>query len=100
MTTCKALSGPLVIFAIALFFLFSPSLRAAEEVEVSTTSSSESDTKSVPVSELGTGLFSRLPFHLSASVRGGYDDNVNTSSINQQGSPFSSANLALTYEFG
>jgi hypothetical protein len=100
MTTCKALSGPLVIFAIALFCLFSPSLRAAEDVEVSTTSSSESETKSVPVSELGTGLFSRLPFHLSASVRSGYDDNVNTSSVNQEGSPFSGANLSLTYDFG
>jgi hypothetical protein len=100
MTTCKALSGPLVIFATALICLFSLSVRAAEDVEGSTTSSSEPETKSVPVTELGTGIFSRLPFRLSASVRSGYDDNVNTSSVDQQGSPFSSANLALTYEFG
>ena len=49
---------------------------------------------------LGVGKFAKLPFHVSVSVRGGYDDNVLTSSFDQQGSPFVNVNLALTYNFG
>jgi hypothetical protein len=52
------------------------------------------------VSELGTGNFSRLPFHLSASITSGYDDNVTTANSNSQGSPFTSGNLGVTYDFG
>jgi hypothetical protein len=50
--------------------------------------------------ELGTGTFSRSPFHLSASVRGGYDDNVATSDINRQASWFTNASGTVTYNFG
>ena len=49
---------------------------------------------------LGTGKFEAIPFHVSVSVRGGYDDNVNLSSFDERGSPFSSVQLGLTYNFG
>jgi hypothetical protein len=42
------------------------------------TATASAESKPVLAEELGTGTFSRLPFKLSvsASVRGGYDDNV------------------------
>lgn len=46
------------------------------------------------------GKFSRFPFHVSVTVRGGYDDNVFTSSIDPQGSAFTNASIALSYDFG
>ena len=49
---------------------------------------------------LGIGKFATLPFHVSASVRGGYDDNVLTTTFDHQGSTFMNVNLALTYAFG
>jgi hypothetical protein len=58
------------------------------------------DTKAVPSSELGTGNFSKFPFHVSVSVRGGYDDNITTSKIDRQESWFTNAGVALTYDFG
>lgn len=54
------------------------------------------DTKS----SLGLGKFASFPFHVSVTVRGGYDDNVNLSSFNQQESFFTSAQLGVTYDFG
>jgi hypothetical protein len=50
--------------------------------------------------ELGTGKFSSFPFHVSVSVRGGYDDNVNRSTFDTQESWFTSASVGLNYEFG
>ena len=50
--------------------------------------------------DLGTGKFAAFPFHVSVTVRGGYDDNVNLSSFNEQGSAFVSTQLGLTYNFG
>jgi hypothetical protein len=49
---------------------------------------------------LGTGKFEAFPFHVTVSVRGGYDDNVNLSSFDEQGSPFASVQLGLSYNFG
>ena len=59
-----------------------------------------SESKTVPVEDLGTGNFTRFPFHVSASVRGGYDDNITTTSIDPQESWFTNAAVALTYDFG
>ncbi len=42
----------------------------------------------------------RLPIGVSASVSAGYDTNVGSSSANDTGSFFSSANVGLTYSFG
>ncbi len=47
-----------------------------------------------------TGAYSRLPFELSATVQGGYDDNPSTGNGNGQGSPFSSIGLQLAYNLG
>lgn len=49
---------------------------------------------------VGLGLFSSIPFHITVSVRGGYDDNIFTSSIAKQGSAFVNGSLGLTYDFG
>jgi hypothetical protein len=50
--------------------------------------------------KLGIGIFSRFPIRVSASVQGGYDDNVDTTSAGTQGSGFISASLVLTAEVG
>jgi len=45
----------------------------------------------------GLGIFSRFPLHFSASVRGGYDDNVNTGSSGfERGAGFFSASLNIS----
>jgi hypothetical protein len=54
-----------------------------------------------PESELGLGKFSPFPFHLSATLRGGFDDNVNTASAgSEQSSWFTNAGAELAYAFG
>lgn len=50
--------------------------------------------------DLGLGKFASFPFQVSVTVRGGYDDNVNLSSFNEQESFFTNAALGLTYNFG
>ncbi len=50
--------------------------------------------------DLGTGKFSSFPFHVSVSVRGGYDDNVTLSSVDPRDSFFTNAALGVTYDFG
>ncbi|CAN5752005.1 hypothetical protein BH20VER1_BH20VER1_07420 [soil metagenome] len=50
--------------------------------------------------DLGLGKFESFPFHVSVTVRGGYDDNVNLTSFDEQGSLFTNAALGLSYEFG
>ena len=51
-------------------------------------------------SDLGLGKFSTFPFHVTVSVRGGYDDNVNLSSSDEQGSSFVSPAISGSYQFG
>jgi hypothetical protein len=52
-------------------------------------------------SELGLGKFSPLPFQLSAILREGFDDNVNTASAgNEQSSLFTNVGADLAYAFG
>jgi hypothetical protein len=48
----------------------------------------------------GLGNFATLPFTVSASVRGGYDDNVSNTNINAQDSAFANVGVALAYTFG
>jgi hypothetical protein len=63
-----------------------------------------SSTESEPGSteQLGTGIFSQVPFKVSISLRAGYDDNVSTTSTagGKQGSTYSSGSVVATYEFG
>ena len=49
---------------------------------------------------MDTGNFSRSSFRYSVSVRGGYDDNVNTSSVFEQESASVSIGGTLAYNFG
>lgn len=51
-------------------------------------------------SDLGLGKFASFPFQVSVTVRGGYDDNVNLSSFNEQDSFFTNAAIGLAYNFG
>lgn len=51
-------------------------------------------------SDLGLGKYASFPFHVSVSVRGGYDDNVNLSPFDKQESFFTNAAIGLTYDFG
>ena len=52
-------------------------------------------------SELGLGKFSPLPFQLSATLREGFDDNVNTAPARfEQSSWFTNVGADLAYAFG
>jgi len=70
------------LLAIAIFGLlslarcFGEGETAADGSSAAASSSSSSDSGST--SNVGLGTFSRLPFNISASVYGGYDDNPNT----------------------
>ena len=54
------------------------------------------DAKFVPTLEAGSGNFQKRPYRFTFSANGGYDDNVYTSSNNEQGSFFTSASLGAT----
>jgi len=70
---------------------------------------SQSNAASIPVegksevaddnNHLGIGHFARLPFNLSTSVLFGFDDNVNTTTTNENSSPYITPNANLTYKF-
>ena len=91
------------MLCLVLGVLPSDRLFAAEE-EVAPSSDSKSSQSSPDdtgtTQSVGIGKFASLPFHITASVRGGYDDNVNTATLDRQGSTFVNVNLALTYAFG
>jgi Putative beta-barrel porin 2 len=50
--------------------------------------------------DTGLGIFSSIPFHVTLTVRGGYDDNVSTTSGSPQGSAFVNSTIGITYNFG
>lgn len=50
--------------------------------------------------DAGLGTYSAQPFLISLSVRGGFDDNVNTSSFNPNESWFTNLGASVTYTFG
>jgi hypothetical protein len=53
------------------------------------------------VPTVGVGKFFKLPFHVSISVRGGYDDNVlSQPDAFRQGSAYVESVLGITYAFG
>lgn len=51
-------------------------------------------------SKVDLGKFQAFPFHVTVSVRGGYDDNVNLTRFNTQDSFFTNLALGVTYQFG
>ncbi len=50
--------------------------------------------------ESGLGVFSNFPLRVTVALQEGYDDNVFTRSLVQQGSAFTIASLGLDYQFG
>lgn len=63
-------------------------------------SSVENTTGNQGTTATGTGNFSRSPFHVTVSVREGYDDNVYTTNTNRVGSFFTSGTVQVDYRFG
>lgn len=51
-------------------------------------------------SDLGVGKYSSFPLRVSVSVRGGYDDNVNLETFDEDESFFTNLAVGVTYEFG
>ncbi len=102
----KGYKGALLLFAAAVICLAGRFAYGEEEpgsinspdpkVDLSATEAKVAPT----TTDLGTGNFSRFPFHVSVSVRGGYDDNVTTSSFDRQESWFTNGSVAVTYDFG
>jgi hypothetical protein len=83
------------------FLLIFSSAQAAEPTAQSGGSYEQSVTEDAAATEAtGLGKFWRPPFRVSLSVRGGYDDNVTTSTFDRQGSAFGMANLSLNYDIG
>src|ERR1700736_6623118 len=99
MRNFKARQGALLLFATAAVFLC-PRLGYARGEEVVSTTESVSESKPVPEDELGTGNYSRFPFKVSVSIRGGYDDNVTTSNAFKQVSWFTNGDVSINYDFG
>jgi hypothetical protein len=85
-----ARTGGLLCVMMALVCWPPASLRAESELAGGT---SDSD-------HVGLGVFSRFPLNFSASVQGGYDDNVNTSTSGKQDSWFTTANLLVSWNVG
>lgn len=50
--------------------------------------------------DLGTGKFADFPFKVSVTVRGGYDDNVNLDTFDEEESLFTNGSLGVAYQFG
>lgn len=101
--------------AVALFLLCFPINRAHAQADpaapdatdyTTTTTATTTDDSKTTIADVegpeasGLGKYSRWPFHVSVSVRGGYDDNVNTVHTNRQGSAFTNASTVLSYDFG
>lgn len=100
---CGKLAPFLVVVAFALFF--APArLWAQEENSGKSTLPSAKEGGSPDLAgnapDLGTGNFTRSPFHVSVAVREGYDDNVYTTSQNPVGSFFTNGNVVIDYKFG
>lgn len=105
MTNFTVRRGAVLTLLAVLLSSATPMLRGQEAVS-STSSNLDTTTTTIQsaggtkTTDLGTGIFSPLPFKVSFNVRGGYDDNVTTSNQFKQGSPFTNASVALTYDFG
>jgi hypothetical protein len=102
MTNFTVRRGALLTF-LTLLLGGALSARAQEAVSATSSDVAISTTESrgdASTHDFGTGIFAPLPFKLSFDVRGGYDDNVATSNQFKQGSPFTNASVAATYDFG
>lgn len=103
MTHFTVRRGALLTLVAILLFGGARPVHAQEAVSATSSQlavTTPAEGKSGSSTDLGTGIFSPLPFKVSFYVRGGYDDNVNTSNQFKEGSPFTDVGVALTYDFG
>ncbi len=93
------ISKLICVFCLA-FVIFVCAGVSARADDLSTSDTDKGGTEESTSDSVGVGKFFKLPFHISASVRGGYDDNVGTTTVNRAGSAFVNANIAANYNFG
>jgi putative salt-induced outer membrane protein YdiY len=90
--------------ALAAFVCIQPFVATAQDDKSALDNKRAVDNKTVTqdtgTSATGTGNYSRLPFHVTVGLRGGYDDNVLTTTVNPQGSWFTNLNIGLSYKAG
>src|SRR5947208_3474630 len=67
-----------VFTLVPISSLFAEGETAGDSSTAAASSSANGGSGSGSTSNIGLGTFSRLPFNISASVYGGYDDNPNT----------------------
>jgi hypothetical protein len=89
-----------VALLLLLGVLSNPLVARGEELATSSEDSENASESTTTTENVGVGKFATLPFHVSISVRGGYDDNVAARPFNRQGSLFVNLNAAITYSFG
>jgi Putative beta-barrel porin 2 len=97
MRTLQSFRGLFLCIAAALIFLGPGVVRA--EGDSAGGSYSES-TGSSGTSDVGLGIFSKVPLHVSFSALGGYDDNVNTTHFSPENSWFTSLSAIAHYDVG
>jgi len=96
-----ARSGCLLLLFTTLSYLSMASVRAESETPGdAATAASTTSTDFGGDSSIGLGVFSRFPLKISASVQGGYDDNVSTTNNAPLGSGFITSGIAVAYELG
>jgi hypothetical protein len=81
-------------------FSIGPIFAGGEELSTNGNETESVTNNETTTQNVGVGFFQSLPFHVSASIRGGYDDNVAAVPFDRQGSLFMNLNVALTYNFG
>jgi hypothetical protein len=97
-----------VLVAALALVAATPTLRAQEQtagketlpVATETTESETENPDKEVAPDAGTGNFTRSPFHISVSVREGYDDNVYTTDKDKVGSFFTNGQVVIDYKFG
>lgn len=101
MRTFCARSGRLLLLFTTLSYLPMAFVRAESETPGdAATATSTTSTDAGGGNNVGIGMFSRFPLKISASVQGGYDDNVSTTDSAVLGSAFVTSGIALAYELG
>lgn len=88
------------VFMISWLLLSLSGARAAGEKANAEVPEETTAPKPEPAPEISRGKFTANPFHITAGLRAGYDDNVNLTSTGDQGSAFVTPSLALNYKFG
>ena len=89
-----------VLLLLLLGVLSNHPVAHGEELATSSDDAESVSESTTTTENVGVGKFARLPFHVSISVRGGFDDNVAAVPFNRQGSLFVNVNAALSYSFG